>query len=47
VPCGFSSDNLPFGIQFIARAGNDHAVIDAARKFQSLTEWHTKRPKMG
>jgi aspartyl-tRNA(Asn)/glutamyl-tRNA(Gln) amidotransferase subunit A len=44
VPCGFSSENLPYGIQFIARAGNDHAVIDAARQFQSLTDWHKRRP---
>ncbi len=44
VPCGFSSDNLPYGIQFIGRAGNDHAVIDAAHGFQSLTEWHKRRP---
>jgi aspartyl-tRNA(Asn)/glutamyl-tRNA(Gln) amidotransferase subunit A len=44
VPCGFSSDKLPYGIQFIARAGNDHAVIDAAHKFQSLTDWHKRRP---
>jgi aspartyl-tRNA(Asn)/glutamyl-tRNA(Gln) amidotransferase subunit A len=44
VPCGFSSENLPYGIQFIARAGNDHAVIDAAHRFQSLTEWHKRRP---
>jgi aspartyl-tRNA(Asn)/glutamyl-tRNA(Gln) amidotransferase subunit A len=44
VPCGFSSDNLPYGLQFLARATNDHAVIVAARKFQSLTDWHKKRP---
>jgi aspartyl-tRNA(Asn)/glutamyl-tRNA(Gln) amidotransferase subunit A len=44
VPCGFSSEKLPYGIQFIARAGNDHAVIDAAHRFQSLTEWHKRRP---
>ena len=44
VPCGFSSDNLPYGLQFLARATNDHAVIAAARKFQSLTNWHKKRP---
>ena len=31
VPCGFSKDNLPFGVQFIGRALNDHAVIAAAR----------------
>jgi aspartyl-tRNA(Asn)/glutamyl-tRNA(Gln) amidotransferase subunit A len=44
VPCGFNEGNLPYGIQFIARATNDHAVIDAARKFQSLTDWHKRRP---
>jgi len=44
VPCGFSSGNLPYGLQFLARATNDFAVIAAARKFQSLTDWHTKRP---
>ena len=44
VPCGFSSGNLPYGIQFIARATNDHAVIEAARKFQTLTDWHKRRP---
>jgi aspartyl-tRNA(Asn)/glutamyl-tRNA(Gln) amidotransferase subunit A len=44
VPCGFSSENLPYGLQFLARATNDHAVIAAARKFQSLTAWHKKRP---
>jgi aspartyl-tRNA(Asn)/glutamyl-tRNA(Gln) amidotransferase subunit A len=44
VPCGFSGGNLPYGIQFIARATNDHAVIAAARKFQALTGWHKRRP---
>jgi aspartyl-tRNA(Asn)/glutamyl-tRNA(Gln) amidotransferase subunit A len=44
VPCGFSSENLPYGVQFIARTGNDHAVIDAAHRFQTLTEWHKRRP---
>jgi len=46
VLCGFNSENLPYVIQFIARAGNDHAVIDAAHKFQTLTEWHKRRPKI-
>lgn len=44
VPCGFSKDKLPFGVQFIGRALNDHAVIAAARQYQSHTDWHTKRP---
>jgi aspartyl-tRNA(Asn)/glutamyl-tRNA(Gln) amidotransferase subunit A len=44
VPCGFSSNGLPIAIQFIGRAGNDHAVIAAARLFQRRTEWHKKHP---
>lgn len=44
VPCGFNKDKLPFGIQFIGRALNDHAVIAAARLFQNHSDWHKKRP---
>jgi len=46
VPCGFSEGNLPVGLQFVARAGNDAAVIRAARTFQQHTEWHRRRPKI-
>lgn len=44
VPCGFSKGSLPFGVQFIGRAQNDHAVIAAARLYQSHSDWHEKRP---
>ena len=44
VPCGFSKNNLPFGVQFIGRAQNDHAVIAAARLYQSHSDWHKRRP---
>jgi aspartyl-tRNA(Asn)/glutamyl-tRNA(Gln) amidotransferase subunit A len=44
VPCGFSKDKLPFGVQFIARALNDHAVVTAAKLFQDHTDWHRQRP---
>lgn len=44
VPCGFSKENLPFGVQFIGRAKNDHAVIAAARLYQGHTDWDRKRP---
>ena len=44
VPCGFNKDKLPFGIQFIGRALNDHAVIAAARLYQNHSDWHKKRP---
>ena len=33
-------------LQFLGRAGNDHAVIAAARTYQSFTDWHKKHPKI-
>jgi aspartyl-tRNA(Asn)/glutamyl-tRNA(Gln) amidotransferase subunit A len=44
VPSGFTSKNLPVGIQFVGRALDDNAVLAAARLFQSKTQWHRKRP---
>lgn len=44
VPCGFSQGGLPTAIQFIGRAGNDHAVIAAAHLFQVHTTWHKRHP---
>jgi aspartyl-tRNA(Asn)/glutamyl-tRNA(Gln) amidotransferase subunit A len=46
VPCGFSKDKLPFGVQFIARALDDHAVIAAGHAYQSRTDWHRQHPSM-
>lgn len=46
VPCGFTDKNLPVGLQFVARAGDDLAVIRAARLFQQHTTWHRKYPKI-
>ena len=44
VPCGFSKNHLPFGVQFIGRALNDHAVTEAAHLFQRDTDWRRQRP---
>jgi aspartyl-tRNA(Asn)/glutamyl-tRNA(Gln) amidotransferase subunit A len=44
VPCGFDSQKLPVGIQFVGRALDEQKVIAAARLFQQHTDWHRKRP---
>jgi aspartyl-tRNA(Asn)/glutamyl-tRNA(Gln) amidotransferase subunit A len=46
VPCGFTKENLPVGIQFMANVLDDHKVVQAAELFQSKTEWHRKRPPL-
>ncbi len=46
VPCGFTEKNLPVGLQLVGRAGDDTAVLQAARIFQQATSWHRKHPKL-
>src|SRR5450432_543842 len=46
VPCAFNAEGLPLGIQFIARATHDHAVIAAGRAYQGVTDWHKKHPRL-
>jgi aspartyl-tRNA(Asn)/glutamyl-tRNA(Gln) amidotransferase subunit A len=46
VPCGFTPKNLPVGLQFVAKAGDDFAVILAARTFQQHTDHHRRHPKL-
>jgi aspartyl-tRNA(Asn)/glutamyl-tRNA(Gln) amidotransferase subunit A len=46
VPCGFGAHGLPAGLQFIGRPLDDAGIIQAARLFQSATDWHTKHPKL-
>ena len=35
VPCGFTSDGLPIGLQIVGPARQDHLVLRAARAFES------------
>jgi len=46
VPCGFTEKHLPVGLQFVGRAGDDFAVIQAARMFQQHSDWHRKHPRL-
>lgn len=46
VPCGFGRQGTPVGLQFVGQALDDAKVMQAARAFQSRTDWHTRRPKV-
>lgn len=46
VPCGFGQHGLPVSLQFIGRALEDARVVQAARIFQSQTDWHKKHPDL-
>jgi aspartyl-tRNA(Asn)/glutamyl-tRNA(Gln) amidotransferase subunit A len=46
VPAGFTGKSMPVGLNFIAKAGDDFAVILAARTFQQHTDHHRRHPKL-
>jgi aspartyl-tRNA(Asn)/glutamyl-tRNA(Gln) amidotransferase subunit A len=44
VPCGFSHDGFPVGLQFIGRAFDESTVLRAAHAYEQATTWHTRHP---
>jgi aspartyl-tRNA(Asn)/glutamyl-tRNA(Gln) amidotransferase subunit A len=44
VPCGFSNDGLPIGLQLVGRPFNEETVLQVAHAYEQATEWHTRRP---
>ena len=44
VPCGFSSENLPIGLQIGGRPGGEETVLKVAHAYEQSTPWHTMRP---
>lgn len=44
VPCGFTEEGLPIGMQIIGRPFGDHAVLRMAEAYEAATGWHLRRP---
>jgi amidase len=44
VPCGFSAQGLPSGVQIIGRYQDDFGVLQLAHAFEQATEFWKKRP---
>ena len=46
VPCGFTEDGLPIGLQIVGRPNADFAVLQLAYAFQEATEFYRQRPAL-
>jgi aspartyl-tRNA(Asn)/glutamyl-tRNA(Gln) amidotransferase subunit A len=46
IPCGFTSEGLPIGLQIISRAWGDAKVLNAGYAFEQATEWHKRKPAL-
>ena len=44
VPCGFSGDGLPIGVQLAARPFEDALALQVAHAYEQATDWHTRHP---
>jgi aspartyl-tRNA(Asn)/glutamyl-tRNA(Gln) amidotransferase subunit A len=44
VPCGFTRDGLPIGLQIVGRRNDDATVLRAAAAFESARPWAARRP---
>jgi len=46
IPCGFTSGNLPIGLQFIAPAFEDGRLFTVAHAYEKATEWSGRKPSL-
>ena len=44
VPCGFSDQGLPIGLQIGGRPGGEETLLRVAHAYEQSTPWHTMRP---
>lgn len=44
VPCGFTKDGLPIGLQIVGRRFDDVTVLRAAAGFEKLAPWADRKP---
>jgi Asp-tRNA(Asn)/Glu-tRNA(Gln) amidotransferase A subunit family amidase len=46
LPCGFTADGLPVGMQISAAPGAERKVLAIAHEYEQATEWHRRLPPM-
>ncbi|MFD1334757.1 Asp-tRNA(Asn)/Glu-tRNA(Gln) amidotransferase subunit GatA [Oceanobacillus iheyensis] len=47
IPCGFSTEGLPIGLQIIGNYFDESTVYRTAYAYEQATEHHKKRPQLG
>ena len=46
LPCGFSKDGMPIGLQIAGAPWAEHDVLALAHAYEQATEWHKKAPPL-
>jgi aspartyl-tRNA(Asn)/glutamyl-tRNA(Gln) amidotransferase subunit A len=46
LPCGFSEQGLPIGVQLLGKAFGEEELLQTAYAFEQATEWHCRQPQL-
>jgi aspartyl-tRNA(Asn)/glutamyl-tRNA(Gln) amidotransferase subunit A len=46
LPCGFSTEGLPIGLQLIGKPFDEATILRTAHAFEQATEWHKRKPEL-
>jgi Asp-tRNA(Asn)/Glu-tRNA(Gln) amidotransferase A subunit family amidase len=45
IPCGFTREGLPIGLQLAAAPWREALLLRAARAYEAATTWHERHPQ--
>jgi aspartyl-tRNA(Asn)/glutamyl-tRNA(Gln) amidotransferase subunit A len=46
IPCGFTTNNMPVGMQIIGKHFDEESILKVAFAYEQSTEWHKRRPNL-
>lgn len=46
LPCGFSKEGLPIGMQIIGPQFSEELILNVAYQYEQATEWHKQKPSL-
>ena len=46
IPCGFTTNNLPVGLQLIGKHFDEESILKVAYAYEQSTEWHERKPTL-
>ncbi len=46
IPCGFTSNNLPIGLQIIGKHFDEETILKVSYAYEQSTDWHKRKPDL-